>query len=39
MYKCKETGELKTRQEWMQELKCNVDRFKYLIKRGLYIKE
>ena len=39
MYKCMETGELKTKPEWIQVLKCNVDRFKYLIKKELYIKE
>ena len=39
MYRCKKTGESKTKPEWMQELRCNEDRFKYLIKRGLYVKE
>lgn len=39
MYKCVETGESKTKPEWIQELNCNVERFKYLIKRELYIKE
>ena len=39
MHKCTETGESKMSDEWIQELKCNVDRFKYLIKRGLYVKE
>ena len=39
MYRCVETGVQKTKPEWRQELKCNEDRFKYLIKRGLYVKE
>ena len=39
MYRCVETGESKTKPEWMQELKCNEDRFKYLIKRRAYVKE
>ena len=39
MYRCMETGELRTKPEWLQELKCNEERFKYLIKRGLYVKE
>ena len=39
MYRCVETGESKTKPEWMQELKCNEDRFKYLIKRRVYVKE
>ena len=39
MFKCMETGVSKTKPEWMQELKSNEDRFNYLIKRGLYVKE
>ena len=39
MYKCVETGESKTKPEWMQGLKCNEDRFKYLIKRRVYVKK
>ena len=39
MYRCVETGVSDTKPGWMQELKCNEDRFKYLIKRGLYVKE
>ena len=39
MYRCVETGVSKTKPEWMQELKCNEDRFKYLIKRRAYVKE
>lgn len=39
LYRCVAADVSKTKQEWMQELKCNEDRFKYLIKRGLYIKE
>ena len=39
MYRCVETGESKTKPEWMQVLKCNEDRFKYLIKRRAYVKE
>ena len=39
LYRCAETGVQKTKQEWMQELKCNEDRFKYLIKRREYVKE
>ena len=39
IYRCVETGESKTKPEWMQELKCNEDRFKYLIKRRVYVKE
>ena len=39
LYRCVETGVSKTKQEWMQELKCNEDRFKYLIKRRVYVKE
>ena len=39
LYRCVETGVSKTKPEWMQELKCNEDRFKYLIKRRVYVKE
>ena len=39
MYRCEETGELKNRVEWLDVLGCNVDRFNYMIKKGLYIKE
>lgn len=39
MYKCVGAGISKTKPEWMQSLECNEDRFKYLIKRGLYVKE
>ena len=39
MFKCVEKGVSKTKPEWMQELKCNEDRFNYLIKRGLYVRE
>ena len=39
MFKSVETGELKNRVEWLDVLGCNVDRFNYMIKKGLYIKE
>ena len=39
MFKCVETGVSKAKPEWMQELECNEDRFNYLIKRGLYVRE
>lgn len=39
MFKCVETCESKTKPEWMQVLGCDENRFNYLIKRGLYVKE
>ncbi len=39
MFKCVEKGVSKTKSEWMQELRCNENRFNYLIKRGLYVRE
>ena len=39
MFKCVETGESKTKPEWMEVLKCDENRFNYMIKRGLYVKE
>lgn len=38
MYKCKETGELKTKPEWVRLLGCGENRFNYLIRKKLYIK-
>ena len=38
MYKCVETGESKTSDEWIQVLGCNLNRFNYLVRKKLYIK-
>ena len=39
VYKCVETGVSKTKPEWMEETGCTLNRFDYLVRKGLYVKE
>ena len=39
LYRCVETGVLKTKQEWMQELVCSDSKLKKMVKKGFYEKQ
>lgn len=39
MFRCVETGESKTKPEWLSVLGCDDNRFNYLVRKKLYVKE